>query len=52
MHSKKDNLVEQLRNLSGFSQLFVISHDETFESMTQYVIKLEKINDETKVVNG
>ncbi len=47
---KKDNLVDQLRNFAGFSQLFVISHDETFESMTEYVINLAREDGQTKVV--
>lgn len=48
---KKENLVAQLRELSGFSQIFVISHDETFESMTEHVITLEKRNGSTQLLN-
>ena len=47
---KKDNLVAQLRDLSGFSQIFVISHDETFESMTEHVITLEKRKGATRLL--
>jgi len=47
---KKDNLVAQLRELSGFSQIFVISHDETFESMTEHVITLEKRKGATRLL--
>ena len=47
---KKENLVSQLRELSGFSQIFVISHDETFESMTEHVITLEKRNGATQLL--
>lgn len=48
---KKENLVAQLRKLSGFSQIFVISHDETFESMTEHVITLEKRKGSTQLMN-
>ncbi|MDG6218990.1 MAG: hypothetical protein QCI00_06080, partial [Candidatus Thermoplasmatota archaeon] len=48
---KKENLVAQLQQLSGFSQIFVISHDETFESMTEHVITLEKRNGSTQLLN-
>jgi exonuclease SbcC len=47
---KKDNLVHQLRELSGFSQIFVISHDETFESMTEHIITLEKVKGSTRLM--
>jgi len=48
---KKSNLVNQLKSLTNFSQLFIISHDETFESMTEHIINLEKVGGETKVVS-
>ena len=39
---KKRNLVSQLKQLDGFEQLTVISHDETFDSMTDYTISVTK----------
>ncbi|MCL9814988.1 AAA family ATPase [Natranaeroarchaeum aerophilus] len=48
---KKNNLVRQLENLDAFEQLCVISHDDTFESMTEYTISLEKPDRETHVVS-
>jgi len=48
---KKNNLVTQLRELTGFSQIFVISHDETFESMTEHIITLEKRQGSTRLLN-
>lgn len=36
--------------LDGFEQLFLISHDDTFDAMTDNVIMLEKTEDGTKVV--
>jgi exonuclease SbcC len=39
---KKRNLVTQLKQLDSFEQLTVISHDQTFDSMTDYTITIEK----------
>ncbi len=47
---KKENLVSQLQELTGFSQIFVISHDETFESMTEHIITLEKRQGSTQLL--
>ncbi|MBN2153632.1 MAG: hypothetical protein JW839_19405, partial [Candidatus Lokiarchaeota archaeon] len=48
---KKRNLANVLENVRGFSQLFVISHDSTFEGMANQVIKLAKDTDgRTRVV--
>jgi exonuclease SbcC len=41
-HEKKSNLAASLQNLKGFSQLFVISHDDTFEESANNVVKLHK----------
>ena len=40
--TRRENLAEQIQRLSGFSQLFVISHDDTFERLLQSVIQVEK----------
>jgi exonuclease SbcC len=50
---KKQNLVAQLRDLDELNQLFVVSHDRTFESMTERTIELEKDEDSevTRVVS-
>lgn len=37
--------------LDGFEQLFLISHDDTFDALTDNVILLEKSEDGTKVVS-
>lgn len=40
---RRDNLAEQLLNIKGrFSQLFVISHDDTFERDTDQVVRVIK----------
>jgi exonuclease SbcC len=48
---KKNNLVRQLERLDAFEQLCVISHDDTFESMTEYTVTLEKPDRETFVTS-
>jgi len=39
---KKQNLVNQLESLEGLGQLTVVSHDRTFEAMTERAVVLEK----------
>lgn len=39
---RRDNLAEQILNVQGFSQLFVISHDDTFEQDTDHVVRVVK----------
>jgi len=41
---RRDNLAEQILNVKGFSQLFVISHDDTFERDTDHVVRVVKEN--------
>ena len=48
---KKENLVEQLNRLDAFEQLTVISHDNTFDRMTDYAIRVEKPNQTTEVTS-
>lgn len=40
-YEKKRNLANCIRNISGFSQLFVISHDDTFEDLAHNVLRFE-----------
>jgi exonuclease SbcC len=37
---RRRNLAEQVRLIKGFRQLFVISHDDTFERVTDHVVRL------------
>jgi exonuclease SbcC len=39
---RRDNLAEQILDVKGFSQLFVISHDDTFEQDTDHVVRVMK----------
>jgi len=48
---KKANLVSQLNKLDTFEQLTVISHDSTFDTMTDYSITIEK-PDQSSAVMG
>lgn len=48
---KKANLVAQLNGLDAFEQLAVISHDSTFDSMTDYSITIEKPNQTSEVMS-
>jgi exonuclease SbcC len=40
--TRRDNLAEQIMKVKGFSQLFVISHDDTFERDTDNVVRVVK----------
>ena len=46
---RRDNLAEQILNVKGFSQLFVISHDDTFERDTDHVVRVAKENGVSRV---
>lgn len=39
---RRQQLAEALTNLRSFRQLFVISHDDTFENLTENVIRLQR----------
>jgi DNA repair protein SbcC/Rad50 len=39
---RRAQLAEALGNLRSFRQLFVISHDDTFETMTENIIRVER----------
>jgi len=42
--SRRRNFAAQLSRIEGFKQIFVISHDDTFEEMVENAIKLRKEN--------
>jgi exonuclease SbcC len=46
---RRVNLASQIRQIRGFHQLIVISHDDTFEHHTDNLIRLRKEEDETVV---
>ncbi|TXT66891.1 MAG: hypothetical protein BAJALOKI1v1_250018 [Promethearchaeota archaeon] len=45
------NLSKYINNIEGFTQLFVISHDDSFKRHSDYVIKLTKDSNEETIVN-
>ncbi len=48
---RRENLSGQIMNIKGFKQIFVISHDDTFNEKYGHVVKIEKTNGESKVVH-
>jgi exonuclease SbcC len=46
---RRGNLAAQIRQVRGFDQLIVISHDDTFEHHTDNLIRLRKVDEETRV---
>ena len=49
--TRRDNLAEQILTVGGFSQLFVVSHDDTFERATDHIVRIVKENGASRVVN-
>ncbi len=49
---RRDNLAEQITQITGFDQLFVISHDDTFERETHHVIRVSKDGGSSRVEAG
>src|SRR5579863_9811930 len=47
---RRANLAEQIRRVRGFDQLFVISHDDTFEQSLDSLVRLRKKDGETRQV--
>ncbi len=47
---RRTNLAEQIRRVRGFNQLFVISHDDTFEQGLDSVIRLRKMDNKTSII--
>ncbi len=47
---RRANLAEQIRRVRGFDQLFVISHDDTFEQGLDSLIRLRKIDGQTRIM--
>ncbi|MGB3716639.1 MAG: SMC family ATPase [Candidatus Promineifilaceae bacterium] len=47
--ARRENLAQQITKIRGFNQLFVISHDDTFERETHHVIRVSKENGSSHV---
>ncbi len=50
-YEKRKNLAQSIQKLKGFQQLFIISHDDTFEISGDHVIHFSKQEDETTSVS-
>ncbi len=48
---RRENLARALSSISGFTQLFVISHDDTFDQNVDNMIMLGLVDGETQVVS-
>ena len=46
---RRENLSEQITKIKGFKQVFVISHDDTFNEKYAHVVKIQKIDGESRV---
>ncbi len=42
--TRRRNFASQLTKISGFKQIFIISHDDTFEEMVESAVKIKKID--------
>ncbi len=49
--TRRDNLADQILGIKFFSQLFVVSHDDTFERATDHIVRLTKEGGVSKVVS-
>ena len=50
--ARRESLAQQILDVKGFKQLFVISHDDTFEQATENLIRVGKIDGKSVVENG
>ncbi|HXZ06231.1 MAG TPA: SMC family ATPase, partial [Ktedonobacteraceae bacterium] len=48
---RRTNLAEQIRRVRGFDQLFVISHDDSFEQGLDSLIRLRKMDNKTSIMS-
>ncbi|MEZ4676015.1 MAG: SMC family ATPase [Caldilineaceae bacterium] len=50
--TRRDALARQILEVKGFRQLFVISHDDTFEQATQNLIRIARVNGVSTVLQS
>ncbi|MFZ1752931.1 MAG: SMC family ATPase [Caldilineaceae bacterium] len=48
--TRRESLARQILSIEGFRQLFVISHDDTFEQATEKLVRVQKVNGLSVVV--
>lgn len=49
---RREALAKQIMSVKGFRQIFVISHDDTFEHQTDNVIHIERVDGVSRVVTA
>ncbi|MEZ4729464.1 MAG: SMC family ATPase [Caldilineaceae bacterium] len=49
---RRDSLARQILDVKGFRQLFVISHDDTFEQVTQNLIRVARVDGASMIVQS
>ena len=49
---RRINLAEQITHIKGFKQLFIISHDDTFERNIHHIIHIFKENGVSQLEEG
>jgi exonuclease SbcC len=47
---RRESLARQILNVRGFRQLFVISHDDTFQQATQNVVRVARVDGVSRVL--
>ncbi len=47
---RREKLSQEIMKIRGFKQVFVISHDDTFNEKYAHVVKIQKIDGESRVV--
>ncbi|MCD1295213.1 DNA repair protein [Methanocella sp. CWC-04] len=47
--NRRQNLAQEIMRIKDFPQMFIISHDDTFNSNLEKVIEIEKIDGESRV---
>jgi exonuclease SbcC len=49
---RRNNLAEQMTKITGFDQLFIISHDDTFEHQTDHILRVYKEEGASHIAMG
>jgi len=50
--TRRESLARRILEVKGFRQLFVISHDDTFEQATQNLIRVERVDGISRIVEN
>ncbi len=47
---RREKLSEEILEIRGFRQIFVVSHDDTFNEKYSHVVRIQKIDGKSRVV--